>query len=71
MPRTAQLTRKRILQAAYGLFRKQGFNRVTMDEIASAAGLTKRTLYHHFESKDRLLADVLEEQDQLALLAFR
>ena len=71
MPRTAQLTRKRILQAAYGLFRKQGFNRVTMDEIASAAGLTKRTLYHHFESKDRLLADVLEEQDQLALLAFQ
>jgi AcrR family transcriptional regulator len=42
-----------------------------MDEIAAAAKLTKRTLYHHFESKDRLLAEVLAEQHELALRAFR
>jgi AcrR family transcriptional regulator len=42
-----------------------------MDEIASAARLTKRTLYHHFTSKDELLADVLRAQDALALQAFR
>ena len=71
MPRTAEPTRKRILEAAYRLFRRQGYSRVTMDEIAATAKLTKRTLYHHFESKDRLLADVLAEQHELAVRAFR
>ena len=71
MPRTAEPTSKRILEAAYRLFRRQGYSRVTMDEIAATARLTKRTLYHHFESKDRLLADVLAEQHELAIRAFR
>jgi AcrR family transcriptional regulator len=71
VPRVPELTRKRIVEAAYGLFRRHGFRRVTMDEIAAAAGLTKRTIYHHFESKDRLLADVLEAQHELALQAFQ
>lgn len=71
MPRSAELTRKRILESAYQLFRRRGFSRVSMDEIASAAKLTKRTLYHHFKSKDQLLADVLEAQHGLALQAFR
>jgi AcrR family transcriptional regulator len=71
MPRSAELTRKRILDAAYKLFRRQGFSRVSMDAIAGAAKLTKRTLYHHFKSKDALLADVLRAQDDLALQAFR
>lgn len=71
MPRSAELTRGRILEAAYKLFRRQGYNRVTMDDIAKAAELTKRTLYHHFNSKDQLLADVLESQHHLALQAFR
>jgi AcrR family transcriptional regulator len=71
MPRSAAVTRKRILETAYRLFRRRGFGRVSMDEIASGANLTKRTLYHHFRSKDRLLADVLEAQHELALHAFR
>ena len=71
MPRSAEQTRGRILEAAYKLFRRQGYNRVTMDDIAKAAELTKRTLYHHFNSKDQLLADVLESQHHLALQAFR
>jgi AcrR family transcriptional regulator len=71
VPRSAEQTRKRILEAAYKLFRSHGYGRVTMDEIAAAARLTKRTLYHHFESKDQLLADVLQVQHDLALQAFR
>jgi AcrR family transcriptional regulator len=71
MPRSAEQTRKRILESAYKLFRRQGYSRVTMDDIAAAAKFTKRTLYHHFESKDQLLADVLEGQHHLALEAFR
>ncbi len=38
-----------------------------MDEIATSAGVTKRTLYAHYDSKDSLLADVLEHQHQAAL----
>jgi AcrR family transcriptional regulator len=71
VPRSAEQTRGRVLEAAYKLFRRQGYNRVTMDDIAKAAELTKRTLYHHFNSKDQLLADVLESQHHLALQAFR
>src|SRR5215207_1078419 len=71
MPRSSDQTRKRILDAAYRLFRRQGYSRVSMDEIAAATGVTKRTLYYHFESKDQLLAHVLEAQHQLALAAFK
>jgi AcrR family transcriptional regulator len=71
MPRSSKPTRRRILDTAYALFRRKGFTRVSMDDIASAAGLTKRTLYYHFESKDTLLAEVLEAQHALALAAFR
>jgi AcrR family transcriptional regulator len=69
--RSALVTRKRIREAAYRLFRRQGFSRVSMDQIALAANLTKRTLYHHYGSKDHLLSDVLEAQHELALQAFR
>jgi AcrR family transcriptional regulator len=71
MPRSAEPTRKRIIESAYRLFRRQGYSRVSMDDIAAAARLTKRTLYHHFRSKDDLLARVLETQHELALQAFR
>ena len=71
MPRDSQRTRQRILDAAYGQFRRRGYARVSMDEIAAATAVTKRTLYYHFESKDQLLAAVLEAQHRLALAAFR
>lgn len=71
MPRSRIETRRKILDAAYSLFRQRGYSRVTMDDISEHAKLTKRTLYNHFESKDQLLADVLEAQHELALQAFR
>ncbi len=71
MPRCATQTREQILDGAYRLFRRRGYSRVTMDDIASEASLTKRTLYHHFESKDQLLAEVLAAQHQLAMAAFK
>ena len=71
MPRSPEPTRRRILDAAYTLFRRKGFTRVSMDEIALATTVTKRTLYYHFESKDTLLAEVLEAQHVLALAAFQ
>jgi AcrR family transcriptional regulator len=71
MPRTASLTRQRILDAAYVEFRRKGFHRVGIDEIAAAAGITKRTLYHHFRSKDTLITAVLEAQHELSFAAFQ
>lgn len=70
MGRSAVETRKRILGAAYVEFRRHGFARVSMDSIAAASGVTKRALYHHFDSKDTLLGSVLEDQHGLALAAF-
>jgi len=67
MVRSAVQTRRRILDAAYGLFYRKGFSRVGVDSIAAAAGITKRTLYDHFTSKDELLGAVLEFHHQLAL----
>ena len=71
MPRSGERTRQRILDAAYKLFRQKGYTRVSMDEIAAATAITKRTLYYHFESKDSLLASMLEAQHRLALAAFK
>jgi AcrR family transcriptional regulator len=71
VPRSSEQTRQRILDAAYKLFRGKGYSRVSMDEIAAATTVTKRTLYYHFTSKDSLLAAVLDTQHRLALAAFR
>lgn len=65
MPRHAAITRERILKAAHRMFFRRGYARVTMDEIAKEARLTKRTLYHHYESKDALLEAMLEQQHDL------
>ena len=67
MARTARHTRERVIDAAYALFYRRGFARVSIDEIAERASITKRTLYAHFASKDELLACVLEAQSELAL----
>jgi AcrR family transcriptional regulator len=71
MPRSAAKTKRRILDAAYELFYRKGFNRVGVDEIAAASGVTKRSLYYHFKSKDELLGSVLELQHELSLARIR
>jgi len=71
MPRTAQPTRRRILDAAYELFYRKGFGRVGVDEIAAGAGITKKSLYYHFESKDEVLTAMLDLHRELALARIR
>lgn len=71
MARTAAATRRRILETAYELFYRRGYARVGVDQVAERAGLTKRTLYYHFRSKDALLAAVLEFHHELALARIR
>lgn len=62
-------TRQRILTAATKLFYSKGIRAVGVDAIAAEAGLTKRTLYHHYESKDALTAAYLEAQNEPVLAA--
>ncbi|WP_235894054.1 TetR/AcrR family transcriptional regulator, partial [Oceanidesulfovibrio indonesiensis] len=54
-PRKANLRRAALIEAAGELFVKQGYEATTMDEIASAAGFAKGTLYHYFANKADLL----------------
>jgi len=67
MPRKGGETKRRIIDAAYEVSYKGGFARPGVDAIAEAARVTKRTLYYHFDSKDALLAAVLDAQHELVL----
>jgi AcrR family transcriptional regulator len=69
MRRSAEATRAKILESAYALFFERGYFRVGVDEIAAAAGITKRTLYSHFDSKDALIGAVLQHQHERAQAA--
>jgi AcrR family transcriptional regulator len=71
MSRTVVPTRERIVGAAAKLFYAEGVRAVNLDAVAAAAGLTKKTLYYHFRSKDDLVAAYLEARDQPNLALFR
>ncbi len=51
--------REHILWAAKDVFLEMGFERASMDEVAARAATSKRTLYAHFESKERLFLAVI------------
>lgn len=53
-------TRERIRSEAAALFSEYGFNGTSMAELASAVGITKSSLYHHFPSKQALLSEIIE-----------
>lgn len=55
---------RRVLDAAAELFYGQGINAVGVDLIAKRAGVTKKTLYDRFGSKETLVAAYLRERDQ-------
>jgi AcrR family transcriptional regulator len=71
MTRPQSPTRERIISAANALFYNQGIRAVSVDAVAERAGLTKRTLYYHFRSKDELVAAYLAARDQPNLTLFR
>lgn len=51
--------RQAILKAAAEQFRTHGFDATSVDRIAVAAGVSKRTVYNHFPSKDELFTETL------------
>lgn len=53
-----QITRKAIQEAVVNLVTRTGTRKVTMDQVAAEAGLSKGCLYIHFQSKKELLESV-------------
>ncbi|MCU1500767.1 MAG: transcriptional regulator, TetR family [Ilumatobacteraceae bacterium] len=51
--------RQQLLQIAAELFAERGFAGVTVDHIGAAAGVSGPALYHHFDSKEALLGEML------------
>jgi AcrR family transcriptional regulator len=51
--------RGKVLSAAAHLFRKQGFERTTVRDIAAAVGIQSGSLFHHFASKEEILKAVM------------
>src|ERR1700747_3848527 len=52
-------SRSAIIDAAERLFLERGFGAVTMDELAEAAGVARRTLYNQFASKEEIFREML------------
>ncbi|MBT2483995.1 MULTISPECIES: TetR/AcrR family transcriptional regulator [unclassified Microbacterium] len=65
VPELAPLTpgARRVLDAASHLFYKGGIHAVGVDTIAEAAGVTKKTLYDRFGSKEALVVAYLQHRD--------
>ena len=60
MPREAVADpRQEILRTAARLFQQQGYDGTSMNDVAAALKLSKGGLYHHFQSKDEILFDLM------------
>jgi AcrR family transcriptional regulator len=69
--RDKQRTRERISQVATALFLERGFGEVTVAEVATAAGVSKVTVFAHFPRKEDLLLDRAPEAVELTRAAVR
>src|SRR5437660_11485262 len=59
-------SREAIVAAAERLFLERGFGSVSMDELAEAAGVARRTLYNQFATKEEIFREMLlKVSDQL------
>jgi AcrR family transcriptional regulator len=64
-------TRAALLDAAWELFSSRGFDRVTVAEVARTAGVTEKTAFNHFASKEDLFFSRLEAFGEGLLAAVR
>jgi len=58
-------TLSRITDAGVCLFIEKGFDGATVDEIAAAAGISRRTFFHYFDSKDDILLSLQSNVGEL------
>lgn len=64
--RKKEETRRRIFDAAVGLFREKGFEATTVDEITEKADVGRGTFFNYFPKKDAVLAYLSEERLAIA-----
>lgn len=65
------VNRDTIDEVAKRLFSTKGFADTSMDDIAQELGIQRGSLYHHIESKDLLLSDMIEESADILLSRLR
>jgi AcrR family transcriptional regulator len=65
--RKARETRARIAKAALSLFMTQGYAATSLDEIAQAADVGRRTIFEHFRTKEAILFDHLVVRREVAV----
>ncbi|MDT3446397.1 MULTISPECIES: TetR/AcrR family transcriptional regulator [unclassified Pseudofrankia] len=65
--RNPEAKRRRIADAALDLFQRQGYAETTIDQIAAAAQVGRRTVFHHFPTKEAILFDHLVVRREVAL----
>src|ERR1019366_3157058 len=58
---TAVRRRRQLIDVALETFATHGFNETTMEDIATAAGVTKPLLYQHFASKRALYLELIDD----------
>lgn len=63
--------RQRIVDTALRLFSERGFGETRMADVAAALGLQAGSLYYYFDSKEALLAEVVERQVSVGVDALR
>jgi AcrR family transcriptional regulator len=64
-------TRARIAQAALELFVTQGYTETTIDQVAEAAGVGRRTVFRHFRTKGAMLFDHLTVRGDFVIGSLR
>jgi AcrR family transcriptional regulator len=55
------LNKELILKTAFGLFLQKGYKSISIKDIEIATNLSKGAIYHHFESKEKILIEALDE----------
>ena len=57
-------TREKIIDAAWKLFYRQGYDDTTVEEIIEGSGTSRGSFYHYFQGKDALLSTLADVFDQ-------
>lgn len=60
LPRNAEATQQRLMDAALDLYAQRGYAGTCLDAILSSAASSKGAFYHHFDSKEALTAQAVE-----------
>lgn len=64
-------TRRRLMREGQRLFAQQGFDRTSVDEIAAAAGVSRRTFFHYFDSKEDVVLSRHDDFERALMEAIR